>query len=203
MSDPKAIWGRELTARVDEITRDVKSLSDAKADTERFKAEIATLYEKVRQLGVATDTARLQFGEDLAKSVAELREEVEALVEVTKDDIKGIESKTTASREEFVSFKSRMETLTGIAHWAVGISVAVVVGLITTSVTVAWNASKLHSDVTQHTVQLGKIEGKMDVLSNKITGLDGAIFRLTNKLDTLAIPKPPNPSASAAGKEGD
>jgi prefoldin subunit 5 len=109
-------------------------------------------------------------------------------MDLLSSELDRVGDETSKLREEFVVFRSKIDTLTSVGKYTGGVLVLVAIGLIGTTFKIAWDASAFHSDVISHNVQLGKLETKIDSLGTKMDALDRAIVKLTDKIETLAVP---------------
>ena len=102
-------------------------------------------------------------GEELKTSLGEFREDFagfRARVDVLIDDV-------PKTRNDFNDFRASMRTYLVVASWGIGILSTLAIGIIGSTINLAWNASRLHSDVAQHSRQIGDLTTAIQKLEER------------------------------------
>ena len=155
------------------------------------------VFEIRSDLGKVRDELKAELqarGEKLESGLAEFREDFAGFrsrIDLLIDDVPRI-------RGEFNDFRASIKTYLVVAGWAVGILSTVATGLIGSAIYLAWNASRLHSDVALHSKQIGDLAAVIEKTDQRqradaaqqgkiIDGLTVAIEKLDERQDRVAI----------------
>jgi hypothetical protein len=86
------------------------------------------------------------------------------LTDTLAEDIKGLTASMHTLREDFAGFKADMRLVRWVGTFFAGILVV----LVGAAITLSWGASALNSEVKQQGVRLDKVEGKLDLILQRL-----------------------------------
>ena len=107
----------------------------------------------------------------MAPTAAEVSQRVDAL-----------EREFVAQRTELAAFRSRVDTLVGLARFGAGALVAIFVAALTLGTWAVYGAGRIEAEVKELRTSVGRIDSELKDLNTKVGRIDSDLKVLTSKV---------------------